>query len=145
MIYTTYCRCRQVTGSLDATVAVWDVAPSSATSVPIVSSAPRAVLYGHRDEITCTAVHTGLGIVASASKHGPCLLHKARGGSYIRSIPSVRSASQCCSHARRTLSECRSPATLAGGCRRERSVNPAIGGRRTRRCRGVVRQGAGVL
>eukprot|EP00329_Picozoa_sp_Boothbay-MS584-11_P003498 30940_1 len=87
-----------VTGSLDATVAVWDISPSSVSSVPIISNTPRAILYGHRDEITCTTVHTGIGIVASTSKNGNCLLHKARNGQYIRCISSPQPVRQPCHH-----------------------------------------------
>ena len=73
----------QVTGSLDGTVMVWEV---SSSVTPMVSKHPRAVLYGHRDEITCTAINTRIGVVASTSKDGSCLIHKAHDGQYIRCI-----------------------------------------------------------
>jgi WD40 repeat protein len=75
---------RQITGSLDATVIVWDIVWPAGSSSPELSGTPRATLYGHRDEITCTAVHTGLGIVASTSKTG-CIVHKTQGG-FIRAL-----------------------------------------------------------
>ena len=90
----------QVTGSLDGTVMVWEVS-SSATS--IVSKHPRAVLYGHRDEITCTAINTRIGIVASTSKDGSCLIHKAHDGQYIRCLRNPKLVAQVCSKCRAAL------------------------------------------
>ena len=79
-----------MTGSLDGTVMIWDI---STASSPVVSTTPRAVLHGHRDEITCTAVSTELQIVASTSKDGTCLIHKARSGQYVRCIKNPKMAS----------------------------------------------------
>lgn len=79
-----------MTGSLDGTVMIWDI---STASSPVVSTTPRAVLHGHRDEITCTAVSTELQIVASTSKDGTCLIHKAHSGQYVRCIKNPKMAS----------------------------------------------------
>ena len=69
---------------------IWDI---STASSPVVSTTPRAVLHGHRDEITCTAVSTELQIVASTSKDGTCLIHKAHSGQYVRCIKNPKMAS----------------------------------------------------
>jgi|EP01046_Picozoa_sp_COSAG06_P045609 WD40 repeat protein len=90
-----WCLPAQVTGSLDGTVMVWDVSPFKE---PRVSKHPRAVLYGHRDEITCTAINTDLGIVASTAKDGSCLIHKAYNGQYVRCIRNPKLAPQVYQH-----------------------------------------------
>ncbi|XP_033105986.1 lipopolysaccharide-responsive and beige-like anchor protein [Anneissia japonica] len=76
--------CYIVSGSRDATLLVWHwsaklqwVLGDSHTHGEVAT--PRSILTGHDTEVTCAAVCTELGLVASGSKGGTCLLHTVTG------------------------------------------------------------------
>ncbi|KAI3444662.1 hypothetical protein Pfo_001327 [Paulownia fortunei] len=115
-----------VTGSRDATVLLWRIhrssisrsssspEPSSNPSTPTSTGSgatgnnladnkgrriegPMHVLRGHLGEITCCAVSSDLGIVASCSNSSDVLLHSIRRGRLVRRIVGVEAHSLCLS------------------------------------------------
>ena len=90
-----------VTGSRDATVAVWRVAAAAAGDDgagpfssdsgggggwPVAGPTPLHVLVGHDDAVSGVAVSTDLGLVLSGSADGTCIVHTLRRGAYVRSV-----------------------------------------------------------
>ncbi|XP_012557946.1 neurobeachin isoform X1 [Hydra vulgaris] len=79
-----------VSGSADATVLVWIwdhkrhriIGPDDGTGH---GSTPITICTGHQLPITCVDVNTSLGIIASGSIEGPCLLHSLS-GELLRSL-----------------------------------------------------------
>lgn len=69
-----------VTGSLDATVRVWDIHDG------VVAPNPRFVLFGHDDAVTSVAVSTAQGVILSGSNDGTIIMHSLRKGHYLRTI-----------------------------------------------------------
>lgn len=68
-------------GSRDRTLIIWDEGPPAAQSgrgaggaLPL-QPAPRRVLYGHDDAVTCLAVCPELDLVLSGSADGAILFH----------------------------------------------------------------------
>lgn len=115
-----------VTGSRDATVLLWRIHRSSisrsssspdpsinsgtptSTSTPVGNNfadkskwrrieGPLHVLRGHLGEITCCAVSSDLGIVASCSESSDVLLHSIRRGRLVRRLFGVEAHSVCLS------------------------------------------------
>ena len=73
-----------VTGSRDCTLMIWDVNTSG--DLPLGSGAPKRILYGHDDAVSCVAVSTVLDVVVSGSDDGTVIIHSLREGSYTRTI-----------------------------------------------------------
>ncbi|XP_071951821.1 neurobeachin-like isoform X2 [Antedon mediterranea] len=76
--------CYIVSGSRDATLLVWHWSAKlqwvlGDTHMHGEVATPRSILTGHDTEITCAAVCTELGLVASGAKGGTCLLHTVTG------------------------------------------------------------------
>ncbi|XP_061626938.1 lipopolysaccharide-responsive and beige-like anchor protein isoform X5 [Phyllopteryx taeniolatus] len=74
--------CYVLSGSRDATLLLWywngkfsSIGESVATGI----TTPRAILTGHDCEVTCACVCAELGVVISACKEGPCLIHSMNG------------------------------------------------------------------
>ncbi|XP_061684971.1 lipopolysaccharide-responsive and beige-like anchor protein isoform X4 [Syngnathoides biaculeatus] len=74
--------CYVLSGSRDATLLLWywngkfsSIGESAATGI----TTPRAILTGHDCEVTCACVCAELGLVISACKEGPCLIHSMNG------------------------------------------------------------------
>ncbi|KAL0397809.1 UNVERIFIED_CONTAM: BEACH domain-containing protein C2 [Sesamum calycinum] len=115
-----------VTGSRDATVLLWRIHRSSisrsssspdpsinsgtptSTSTPVGNNladkskwrrieGPLHVLRGHLGDITCCAVSSDLGIVASCSDSSDVLLHSIRRGRLVRRLFGVEAHSVCLS------------------------------------------------
>ncbi|EPS62081.1 hypothetical protein M569_12712, partial [Genlisea aurea] len=116
-----------VTGSRDATVLLWRIHRSSIiSSTPELSMNPNSsptsmghgqnansaavsrskgrkiegplhVLRGHLDEVSCCAVSSDLGIVASCSLSSDVLLHSVRRGKLMRRLPGVEAHHLCLS------------------------------------------------
>uniref|UniRef100_A0A667XMQ3 Neurobeachin n=1 Tax=Myripristis murdjan TaxID=586833 RepID=A0A667XMQ3_9TELE len=74
--------CYVLSGSRDATLLLWywngkhsSIGESPGTEFVT----PRAILTGHDCEVTCASVCAELGLVISACKEGPCLIHSMNG------------------------------------------------------------------
>ncbi|XP_014679857.1 PREDICTED: neurobeachin-like [Priapulus caudatus] len=82
--------CYIATGSRDATVMLWDWSARlqmlvGESTAPGQLPTPRTTLTGHDREVTCVVISAELGLVASSSKDGPCLLHTVT-GDLLRSL-----------------------------------------------------------
>uniref|UniRef100_A0A667XTN7 Neurobeachin n=1 Tax=Myripristis murdjan TaxID=586833 RepID=A0A667XTN7_9TELE len=73
--------CYVLSGSRDATLLLWywNGKHSSIGESPGKFVTPRAILTGHDCEVTCASVCAELGLVISACKEGPCLIHSMNG------------------------------------------------------------------
>lgn len=69
-----------VTGSNDTTLIVWEI-----QNEKVLFEKPKAILYGHEDEITCVAINNDLDMVVSGSKDKTCIIHTLN-GKYVKSI-----------------------------------------------------------
>ena len=71
--------CMELAGSRDTTLIIWDAFPwpqrGRASGVLPLDPAPRRVLYGHDDAVTCLAVCPELDLVLSGSADGAVLFH----------------------------------------------------------------------
>jgi neurobeachin-like protein 1/2 len=69
-----------VTGSMDATVRVWEVIDG------VVCPEPKHVLHGHDAAVACVAVCPAYDVIASGSFDGTVILRTMTKGSYLRTI-----------------------------------------------------------
>ena len=72
-----------ICGSKDCRISVWKYFANSKT----ISDKPRAIIYGHHNEIIALAIQKTLGLVASADKDGVVLIHCLNSGKLIRDFP----------------------------------------------------------
>ncbi|XP_068091322.1 neurobeachin-like protein 2 isoform X2 [Hyperolius riggenbachi] len=74
-----------ISGSRDTTCMVWEVLQQGGFACGL-SPKPVQVLYGHSDEVTCTAISTELDMAVSGSKDGTVIVHTIRRGQFMRCI-----------------------------------------------------------
>ena len=69
-----------ICGSRDCRISIWKYCANNKA----ISDKPRAIIYGHHNEIIALAIQKTLGLVASADKDGVVLIHCLNSGRLIR-------------------------------------------------------------
>jgi len=96
-----------VTGGTDGTCRIWDLTTPSGGGLTELgdqttfkklgklplSNHPRAILCGHLQGVTCVCGDASIGLVASASHDGHCVLSLLHRGTFVRKIPHPAKAS----------------------------------------------------